>query len=117
MKILIKQWGMEPTCASDGEKALEALVTARDEKDPYRLILTDMHMPKMDGFGLVEEIKRHTDLSTSTIMMLTSGGQQGDAALRRAGHFGLSSQAGAQVELREAITASSALPSPPEPHT
>ena len=102
---LVKQWGMEPTCASDGEKALEALVKARDERDPYRLILTDMHMPKMDGFGLVEEIKRHTDLSTSTIMMLTSGGQRGDAA--RCGELGISAYLLKPVrksELREAIT-------------
>jgi two-component system sensor histidine kinase/response regulator len=44
------------------------------------LILTDMHMPKMDGFELTEEIRRRGELKAATIMMLTSGGQRGDAA-------------------------------------
>jgi CheY-like chemotaxis protein len=35
---------------------------------------------KMDGFNLVEAIKGQSHPSTSTIMMLTSGGQRGDAA-------------------------------------
>jgi CheY-like chemotaxis protein len=34
----------------------------------------------MDGFGLVQEINQRPGLSTATIMMLTSGGQAGDAA-------------------------------------
>ena len=101
---LVKRWGMNPTTAADGEKALAALLTAQRIDEPYELILTDMHMPKMDGFGLVEEIKQRPGLSTSTIMMLTSGGQRGDAA--RCGELGISAyllKPVRQVELREAI--------------
>ena len=101
---LVKRWGMNPTTASDGEKALIALTAAREANEPYGLILTDMHMPKMDGFGLVEEIKKRLSLSTSTIMMLTSGGQRGDAA--RCGELGISAyllKPVRQSELREAI--------------
>jgi signal transduction histidine kinase/DNA-binding response OmpR family regulator len=101
---LVKQWGMNPTCAGDGEKALAALLAASEVDEPYGLILTDMHMPKMDGFGLVEEVKRRPELSTSTIMMLTSGGQRGDAA--RCGELGISAYLLKPVrksELRDAI--------------
>jgi two-component system sensor histidine kinase/response regulator len=101
---LVKRWGMNPTVASDGEKALVELLAARDANNPYSLILTDMHMPKMDGFGLVEQIKQKPELSTSTIMMLTSGGQRGDAA--RCGELGISAyllKPVRQSELREAI--------------
>lgn len=101
---LLKRWGMHPTVASDAEKALVALSVAREANEPYSLVLTDMHMPKMDGFGLVEEIKQRPALSTSTIMMLTSGGQRGDAA--RCGEMGISAyllKPVRQVELREAI--------------
>jgi len=62
-------------------------------------------MPKMDGFGLVQEIKQRPTLSTSTIMMLTSGGQRGDAA--RCGEMGISGylvKPVRQAELREAIS-------------
>jgi two-component system, sensor histidine kinase and response regulator len=101
---LVKRWGMNPTSASDGERALIELSTAREANDPYGLILTDMHMPKMDGFRLVEHIKERPELSTATIMMLTSGGQRGDAA--RCGELGIAAyllKPVRQSELREAI--------------
>jgi two-component system sensor histidine kinase/response regulator len=101
---LVKLWGMNPTATSDAEKALIELSAARDANDPYGLILTDMHMPKMDGFGLVEHIKEQPELSTATIMMLTSGGQRGDAA--RCGELGIAAyllKPVRQGELREAI--------------
>ena len=101
---LIKRWGMSPTAVADGEKALDALSAAREANEPFGLILTDMHMPKMDGFSLVEQIKQRLDISPSTIMMLTSGGQRGDAA--RCGELGISAyllKPVRQSELREAI--------------
>jgi two-component system, sensor histidine kinase and response regulator len=104
---LVRRWGMIPTVASDGELALAELAAARAAGDPYGLILTDMHMPKMDGFTLVENIKLKPEISTSTIMMLTSGGQRGDAA--RCEELGISAyllKPVRQVELREAIARS-----------
>jgi two-component system sensor histidine kinase/response regulator len=101
---LVTRWGMNPKVASDGEKAMVELAAARQANEPFGLILTDMHMPKMDGFGLVERIKDSQDLSTATIMMLTSGGQRGDAA--RCGELGISAyllKPIRQSELREAI--------------
>jgi two-component system sensor histidine kinase/response regulator len=102
---LVKRWGMIPTATSDGEMALAELLAAQTADDPYDLILTDMHMPKMDGFALVEYIKQRLELSTSTIMMLTSGGQRGDAA--RCEDLGISAyllKPVRQSELREAIS-------------
>jgi two-component system sensor histidine kinase/response regulator len=101
---LVKRWGMAPTTASDGETALNELSEAKRVNEPYGLILTDMHMPRMDGFGLVEHIKENPELSTSTIMMLTSGGQRGDAA--RCEELGIAAyllKPVRQTELREAI--------------
>jgi len=102
---LVTRWGMNPTVASDGEMAVAELLAARAANAPYGLILTDMHMPKMDGFALVEYIKQRLELSTSTIMMLTSGGQKGDAA--RCENLGISAyllKPVRQSELREAIS-------------
>jgi MHYT domain (predicted integral membrane sensor domain) len=102
---LLTHWGMRTTVVADADKALAALTTAREADMPYELILTDMHMPRMDGFGLVQEIKQRPTLSTSTIMMLTSGGQRGDAA--RCGEMGISGylvKPVRQAELREAIS-------------
>src|SRR5712691_4418183 len=69
---MLKRWEMKSRLVEDGEEALAQLSAAREAGEPYGLILTDMHMPKMDGFALVERIRQRPELSTATIMMLTS---------------------------------------------
>jgi signal transduction histidine kinase/CheY-like chemotaxis protein len=101
---MLKRWEMQPTAVESGEEALEQLSDARDAGCPYGLILTDMHMPIMDGFGLVERIRQSPSLSTATIMMLTSAGHRGDAA--RCQELGVTAyllKPIRQSELREAI--------------
>ncbi len=77
---MLKRWDMRPVSVEGGEQALIALSTAHERQEPYGLVLTDMHMPKMDGFSLIERIRQKPELSTATIMMLTSAGHRGDAA-------------------------------------
>jgi len=101
---MLTRWEMQPVNADSGEAALAELIQAQQSGSPFRLILTDMHMPSMDGFALVEEIRRHPELSPATIMMLTSAGHQGDAA--RCKELGVSAyllKPIRQSELREAI--------------
>src|SRR6266849_2653931 len=76
---MLKRWEMKSRSVEGGEEALAQLSAAREAGEPYALILTDMHMPKMDGFALVERIRQRPELSTATIMMLTSSGHPGDA--------------------------------------
>jgi signal transduction histidine kinase/DNA-binding response OmpR family regulator len=76
---MLKRWEMTPILVEGGEEAIAELSSAREAGEPYRLVLTDMHMPKMDGFTLVERIRHRPELATATIMMLTSAGHRGDA--------------------------------------
>jgi signal transduction histidine kinase/DNA-binding response OmpR family regulator len=101
---MLTRWEMKPTSVEGGEEALAQLSTARTAGEPFGLILTDMHMPKMDGFSLVENIRRRPELSTITIMMLTSAGHRGDAV--RCQELGVAAyllKPIRQSELREAI--------------
>jgi len=101
---MLKRWEMKSTSVEGGEEALAQLSAAREAGEPYALILTDMHMPKMDGFALVERIRQRPELSTATIMMLTSAGHRGDAA--RCQELGVAAyllKPIRQSELREAI--------------
>jgi CheY-like chemotaxis protein len=101
---MVERWGMNPTSVSDGEQALDVLSAAENANHAYGLILTDMHMPRMDGFGLVGHLKDRVKFSTPTIMMLTSGGQRGDAA--RCEELGIAAylmKPVRQAELREAV--------------
>jgi signal transduction histidine kinase/CheY-like chemotaxis protein len=80
LEAMLNRWDMKPTLVEGGEQALGELARSCEAGRPYSVILTDVHMPKMDGFGLVERIRKMPGFSTATIMMLTSAGQQGDAA-------------------------------------
>jgi two-component system, sensor histidine kinase and response regulator len=75
----LKCWGVRSKQAEGGEQALAELVSAQQAGEHYQILLTDMHMPKMDGFTLVEEIRRRAGLDTMAIIMLTSAGHRGDA--------------------------------------
>jgi signal transduction histidine kinase/CheY-like chemotaxis protein len=101
---MLSRWQMKPTSVNGGAEALAQLSAAREAGDPYKLILTDMHMPDMDGFALVEKIRQRPELATATIMMLTSAGHRGDAA--RCQELGVSAyllKPIRQSELREAV--------------
>jgi signal transduction histidine kinase/DNA-binding response OmpR family regulator len=101
---MLKRWGMKSTLVEGGEEALVQLSVATGSGDPFGLILTDMHMPKMDGFSLVERIRQNPQLVTATIMMLTSAGHRGEAA--RCQELGITAyllKPVRQSELREAI--------------
>jgi signal transduction histidine kinase/CheY-like chemotaxis protein/HPt (histidine-containing phosphotransfer) domain-containing protein len=101
---LLARWGMIAAAASDGPQALQMYNEAAAEGEPFRLVLTDMHMPRMDGFDFVQRLNDISGSASSTIMMLTSGGQQGDA--QRCGQLGIAAyllKPVRQAELREAI--------------
>jgi PAS domain S-box-containing protein len=101
---MLDRWEMKTNSVESGQEALDQLSAALAAGQPYGLILTDMHMPKMDGFTLIEHIRQRPELATSTIMMLTSAGHRGDAA--RCLELGVAAyllKPIRQSELREAI--------------
>jgi two-component system sensor histidine kinase/response regulator len=100
----LSQWGMRPTLTDSGWTALAALKRSKEQGDPVSLLLLDAQMPGMDGFSLAAKIQQDPNLPTSTVMMLTSGGQRGDAGrCREVGISAYLTKPVRQVELREAI--------------
>lgn len=55
------------TLAADG---LEAVASIR--KSPPNIILLDINLPKLDGFGVLEEIKKEPQLAKIPVVMLTN---------------------------------------------
>lgn len=101
---MLTRWQMEPKSADGGQAALRELSAAYEAGQPYGLILTDMHMPDMDGFEVIEEIRRRPELKAATIVMLTSAGHRGDAARCQAlGVAAYLLKPIRQSELREAV--------------
>jgi CheY-like chemotaxis protein len=101
---MLKRWEMKSTSVDSGEAALSRLFEAQELDDPYALIVTDMHMPEMDGFTLIERIRQMRGFSAAVVVMLTSAGHRGDAA--RCQELGISAyllKPIRQSELREAM--------------
>lgn len=62
----------EITSAHDGQAAYEML-----KETPFDLILSDINMPVMDGYGLIKKIKEELALSAPTVAV-TAFAIQGD---------------------------------------
>jgi PAS domain S-box-containing protein len=104
LRDMLSRWQMKPFTVGDGEEALAALQAARQDATPFQLILTDMHMPQMDGFALIERIRQQSLSTASAIVMLTSAGQRGDAErCRQLGVAAYLLKPIRQAELREAL--------------
>jgi len=76
---LLSHWGMKTTLAENGNRGMEILERTNASGTPFPLILLDRYMPDMDGFAFARQVKTNPRFKGSIIMMLTSGGQRGDA--------------------------------------
>jgi two-component system, sensor histidine kinase and response regulator len=74
----LSQWGMLPVLAESGAAAMR-LIDSLEE--PIPLVLSDVHMPGMDGFELIGQIKAQS--RTPIVIMLTSDSYSGDVARSR----------------------------------
>jgi two-component system chemotaxis sensor kinase CheA len=66
-RTILERAGYEVRVACDGIEAL-----ARLGEDPGDLVLTDVEMPRMDGFALTEAIRADPGLSNVPVLVLTS---------------------------------------------
>ena len=75
---MLSRWGVKSTTVAGGQEALAELLSAEQAGKLYGLVLTDMHMPEMDGFALIEQIRKRPKLSSTAIILLTSAGRRGE---------------------------------------
>ena len=73
VRTVLEKAGFTVIEASDG---MEAVRIAR-ESDPD-LIILDLHMPGLDGFGVIQELRREQRFSKTPVMALTASAMQGD---------------------------------------
>jgi two-component system response regulator PilR (NtrC family) len=67
LEIMLKKEGYEVSCVSNGIDAV-----ARCTKDAFDVVLTDIRMPKLDGFGVLQRVK---ELNPKTkVIMITAYG-------------------------------------------
>ena len=109
---VLRRWKMIPTEADGGQRALDLLEQSKRARNPYAVILLDSQMPDVNGFAVAEFVKRDPELAGAVILMLTSGGQPGDAArCRQLGIAAYLMKPVKQSEILEAILLAFGAPS------
>jgi two-component system chemotaxis response regulator CheY len=67
----LQQGGYEVIEGEDGQQGL-----ARLQGETVDLVITDLNMPKMDGIGLIREVRRQPGMRFTPIIMLTTESQE-----------------------------------------
>jgi len=75
MVYLLRAFGHSPTEARDGLAGVEAAL-----RDPPELILCDIAMPKLDGYGVARLLKSDPRLHAVPLIAVTASAMVGDRA-------------------------------------
>lgn len=82
VRTVLERFGYKVFEAGDGEEAVvEALRIHPD------LIILDIHMPGLDGFGVIEKLRQEEDFAATPIIALTASAMMGDRERAMAAGF------------------------------
>ncbi len=73
VRILTRQlerWGMQVVSADSGAQALQWMNQSQERPD---IVITDMHMPEMDGLALARALKAQPAWQSIPVLLLSSG--------------------------------------------
>lgn len=73
LAIVLQREGYQVATAANGVEALEHL-----ERENIQIILSDIMMPKMDGFELIKHIRSNPALKAIYVILITARIQEGD---------------------------------------
>jgi two-component system chemotaxis response regulator CheY len=73
--FIMKREGYRVTTAEDGMDGLEKLYGA---SDPIDLIISDVNMPRMDGFTFIKQVREQSAYKDLPIMVLSTEGRSED---------------------------------------
>ena len=68
---IVRREGLDVDCVVDGAEAIEKLMTHE-----YAVILLDLMMPRVDGFGVIEYLKNNPPSHKPVILVITAYADQ-----------------------------------------
>nr|WP_313406650.1 chemotaxis protein [Pseudomonas sp.] len=69
---VLRQLGFDCTAVRSGHAALEQLHEYHQAGMPFELLVSDIEMPELDGYSLVQEIRRSPDIAGTYVLLHTS---------------------------------------------
>ena len=107
----LKRWGAEVQVESSATRAFRVLQKENDRGQGFSVVLVDANMPEMDGFELVELIRRDPAVAHAQIVLLTSSPQDLNAGrLRNIGISACLTKPVSQMELKTVLLPLAGLP-------
>jgi len=82
VRTVLEDKGYSVFEASNGIEALEMAHQVRPD-----LIILDLHMPGLDGFGVIKELRLDSSFAKTPVIALTASAMQGDRARAAAAGF------------------------------
>ena len=77
---MLGNWGLEHKAVPDAHTALLELRRAQQKGCAFNLLLTDVNMPRVDGFSLVEQVQGDPSLKKTPVILMASAQREGDIA-------------------------------------
>lgn len=68
---IVKREGLEVDCAADGAEAIEML-----RQHEYAVVLVDLMMPRVDGFGVIQHIRENPPSHKPVVLVITAYADQ-----------------------------------------
>lgn len=68
---IMKREGLAADCVSDGQEAIRRL-----QEREYAVILLDLMMPRLDGFGVIEYLRDHPPAVKPVVLVVTAYADQ-----------------------------------------
>lgn len=87
LRAALTDLGYQVVEAEDGVHALETLANF-DEEDEPDLLITDINMPRMDGLGLIENVRADGRRTLPILVLTTESSDEKKQRARQAGATG-----------------------------
>lgn len=68
---IVKREGLEVDCVADGAEAIEML-----REHDYSVLLVDLMMPRVDGFGVIEYLRSHPPAQKPVVLVISAYADQ-----------------------------------------
>jgi DNA-binding NtrC family response regulator len=82
LAAMLSAWGMKPETAGDGNEALAKLVGF-----PADVIITDLNMPGLDGFGFLERLRESGDMPPTIVLTAFGSAEMAVKAVHELGAY------------------------------
>ena len=76
LNTLLTKWGMTVLEAENSAEALDIMSVLKEQQKPLDLVITDYHMPGLNGLELVKTIRNERHITDLPIMILSSAMQK-----------------------------------------